>query len=234
MKNVIIITGCIFSFFCRAIVCDVVSFFFKRKTYDMWATWEFPEIPLGFAERRVEFDGLAGHKPEGLRKRWVFALRSSVTEIVRLSESLFVSKTLRCPVEWMKRNSTRCMCFYYMNCFGFKISCRNFNEIVWQVPWMLKTNLMSFSKLMTFPTNSWGKKRIYCSMGNCGFTVFVKKKVPKGSEEWSIVETLFWSEPKDLWGGEDRLIDGWWLVVHSFWRWYIYIYIYQWVISPSW
>lgn len=41
-------------------------------------------------------------------------------------------------------------------------------------------------------------------------------QVPKGSEEWSIVETLFWSEPKDLWGGEDRLVDGWWLVVHSF------------------
>ena len=61
--------------------------------------------------------------------------------------------------------------WYYIHCFGFKILMSKISMKLCDKPWMLKTNLMSFSKLMSFPTNSWGKKRIYCSMGNCGFTV---------------------------------------------------------------
>ena len=191
---------------------------------------------------------MAGHKPEGLRKRWVFALRSAAVTEIRESfgKSFSCQRKLRCRVEWMKRNSTRCMWFLYMNCFGFKISCRNFNEIVWQLTWILKTNLMSFSKLMTFPTNSWGKKRIYCSMGNCGSYSGCDSPfcISGAKRKWGVEHCrdtlLVWAEGpvgRGIIGWIDGLvvhsfwrwyIDGWWLVVHSFWE----ADIYQWVIFP--
>ena len=84
----------------------------------IWGYHYFWKHPLGNWR-------LAGHKPEGLRKRWVFHLNlgSPPRDLCQVSQHL----RLRCRVEWMNRNSMRCSVFLY-NCFGFQISCRNFNQ----------------------------------------------------------------------------------------------------------
>ena len=93
------------------------------------------------------------------------------------------------------------MVFLYMKCFGFKISCRNLKSNCVTTDLDFEDKFDVVFKIDDFSNQFLGKKKDLLFNGKLWIHRFCKKKVPKGSEEWSIVETLFWSEPKDLWGG---------------------------------
>ena len=123
---------------------------------------------------------LAGHKPEGLRKRWVFHLdlRSPLMSLMSLA-CLFVSKKLRCRVEWMKKKLYEVHVVFIHELFWIQ-------DLMSQFQWNCVTTDLDFEdkfdvvfKIDDFSNQFLGKKKDLLFNGKLWIHRFAKNRCQK-------------------------------------------------------